>query len=84
MAATSAIPWRSGIPPISASFHTRFDSASPTADTDEPAASDPAASPSATPQESDDGGGVLIWVVGLGLAILVGAGAGMWVMRRTR
>jgi copper resistance protein C len=59
-------------------------SADPTADTGSEPASDPAASPSATPQETDDGGGVLIWVVGLGLAILVGASAGIWVMRRTR
>jgi len=63
------------------------DSASPTTDTgSEPAepSSDPPAAPSATPQETDDGGGVLIWIVGLGLAILLGALAGMWVMRRTR
>ena len=27
---------------------------------------------------------LLVWVLGIGLAVLIGAGAGAWVMRRTR
>ncbi len=59
---------------------------------DEPSAL-PAASASAVPvaetsppaEEPDAGGvGPLVWILALGVAVVIGAGAGMWVMRRTR
>jgi hypothetical protein len=37
-----------------------------------------------TPEQGDADAGFLAWVLGIGLAILLGAMAGMWVMRRTR
>ncbi len=61
--------------------------ASPTAVSASPAAV--SASPSAesarpTPAESDADAGLLAWVLGIGVAVLIGAIAGTWVMRRTR
>jgi methionine-rich copper-binding protein CopC len=49
----------------------------------------PAASPSApaatpVPAADDADAGLLTWVLGIGLAVLIGAVAGTWVMRRTR
>jgi len=61
-------------------------SASPaTAESSSPAAS---ASPSAvsaspSPAEGDADAGLLAWVLGVGVVVLVGAVAGTWVMRRT-
>ena len=52
-------------------------------------ASPAAASPSAVaaspvPAEGDADAGLLTWVLGIGLAVLIGAAAGTWVMRRSR
>jgi copper resistance protein C len=61
--------------------------ASPTAVPASPAAvsaSPSAESASPTPAESDADAGLLAWVLGIGVAVLVGAIAGTWVMRRTR
>jgi len=46
----------------------------------------PSASGSATPAPAADDAdaGLLVWVLGIGLAVLAGAGVGAWVMRRTR
>jgi methionine-rich copper-binding protein CopC len=59
---------------------------------DEPSAL-PAASASAVPavegsapaEDADaGGGGALVWILALGVAAVIGAAAGMWVMRKTR
>jgi len=46
----------------------------------------PVESPSPTSESPTDDGGnnLLAWVIGLGVAVLIGAGAGTWVMRHTR
>lgn len=54
-------------------------SASPTS-----SASPTAVTASPTPEEGDADAGFLAWVLGIGVAVLLGALAGMWVMRRTR
>jgi methionine-rich copper-binding protein CopC len=60
-------------------------SASPEASAAGPEASAEAAAVSATPPIEDDAdAGELVWVLGIGLVVLVGAGASAWVMRRTR
>jgi hypothetical protein len=64
-------------------------SASPTASASPNAPASPNASAtslpaSPTPEQGDADAGFLAWVLGIGLAVLLGAMAGMWVMRRTR
>lgn len=60
-------------------------SASPEAIAAGPEASAEAAAVSAIPPIEDDAdAGELVWVLGIGLVVLVGAGASAWVMRRTR
>jgi copper resistance protein C len=54
------------------------ESASPTA------ASPSAVAASPVPAEGDADAGLLTWVLGIGLAVLIGAAAGTWVMRRSR
>lgn len=49
-----------------------------------PESASPAASASPAPAADDADAGLLVWVLGVGLAVLIGAGAGAWVMRRTR
>jgi len=40
---------------------------------------------SAPAQDADaGGGGALVWILALGVAAVIGAAAGMWVMRKTR
>ena len=58
----------------------------PSASASAPSASVSTPSASPAPAESEDAAdaGVLFWVIGIGLAVLIGAGAGAWVMRRTR
>lgn len=53
----------------------------PDAGSASPAAVSPAAS---APLDDGAGAGIVAWVLGIGLAVLLGAGAGAWVMRRTR
>ena len=60
-------------------------SASPTTSASPASSASPTSVPaSPTPEEGDADAGFLAWVLGIGLAILLGAMAGMWVMRRTR
>lgn len=60
-------------------------SASPEASAAGPEASAEAAAVSATPPIEDDAdAGELVWALGIGLVVLVGAGVSAWVMRRTR
>ncbi|HSO03969.1 MAG TPA: copper resistance protein CopC, partial [Candidatus Limnocylindrales bacterium] len=60
-------------------------SASPEASAAGPEATAEAVAVSATPTGEDDAGvGELVWVLGIGLVVLVGAGVSAWVMRRTR
>jgi copper resistance protein C len=56
----------------------------PTADQEAISASAAAVSESPTPTADDGDAGLLAWVLGIGLAVLIGAGAGIWVMRRMR
>jgi len=58
-------------------------SASPTT-TASPTASATSVPAGPTPEQGDADAGFLAWVLGIGLAVLLGAMAGMWVMRRTR
>ncbi len=44
----------------------------------------PASSATPAPATDEADAGMMAWVLGIGLAVLVGAGAGAWVMRRTR
>jgi copper resistance protein C len=64
------------------------DSASPVSSASATPSASASAAPSASPAPADgeDGpsAGLLVWVIAVGLAVLVGAGAGAWVMRRTR
>ncbi len=60
-------------------------SASPTTSARPTSSASPIAVPaSPTPEEGDADAGFLAWVLGIGAAVLLGALAGMWVMRRTR
>jgi hypothetical protein len=60
-------------------------SASPTTSPTPTVSATPSSSPaSPAPQEGDADAGFLAWVLGIGVAVLLGALAGMWVMRRTR
>lgn len=53
-----------------------------------PSAADPSPPQGGTtdpdPQEASSGVGVLGWILGLGIVVLVGAGAGTWYTRRSR
>ena len=45
----------------------------------------PAVEGSAPAEDADaGGGGALVWILALGVAVVIGAAAGMWVMRKTR
>lgn len=57
--------------------------ASPAAGTASAPAASAAASPPA-PAADDADAGLLAWVLGIGLAVLIGAGTGAWMMRRSR
>ncbi len=61
-------------------------SASPLAvESASPAEASPSAvAASPVPAEGDADAGLLTWVLGIGLAVLIGAGVGTWVMRRSR
>lgn len=55
--------------------------ASPSVDAVTP---NPVVASSSQEPAADDDSSLLVWVLGIGIAVLVGAGAGAWVMRRTR
>ncbi len=58
--------------------------ASPAPVAEDPAAASPSAlTASPVPASDDADAGLLAWVLGIGLAVLIGAVAGTWVMRRT-
>jgi hypothetical protein len=59
-------------------------SASPTTSPTPTVSAPPSSPASPAPQEGDADAGFLAWVLGIGVAVLLGALAGMWVMRRTR
>ncbi|HYN56217.1 MAG TPA: copper resistance CopC family protein [Motilibacterales bacterium] len=49
-----------------------------------PAPASPPASASPAPAADDADAGLLAWVLGIGLVVLMGAGTGAWMMRRSR
>jgi hypothetical protein len=59
-------------------------SASPTTSPTPTVSATPSSPASPAPKEGDADAGFLAWVLGIGVAVLLGALAGMWVMRRTR